>query len=125
MKKVYLYKNITFLKERKKVSQRKMALDLQVNRSTLKNWESNESSPDVYDIARLMEYFGVEDEDIIYTDLEEKYKENQKLLSLKTFLVENELADKNDDVNMKDYYYITSFIYNSYTEAKAKEKEEN
>lgn len=123
MKKVYLYKNITFLKERKKVSQRKMALDLQINRGTLKNWESNESSPDVYDIARLMEYFGVEDEDIIYTDLEEKYKENQKLLSLKTFLVENELADKEDNVSMKDYYYITSFIYNSYTEVK--EKEEN
>ena len=122
MKKVYLHKNITFLKERKKVSQRKMALDLQVNRSTLKKWESNESSPDVYDIARIMEYFGVEDEDIIYTDLEEKYKENQKLLSLKTFLVENELANKEDDVNMKDYYYITSFIYNSYTEAKEKEE---
>lgn len=123
MKKIYISKNIKFLRNQKNVSQRKMAQDIGIGRSSLIKWENEVSIPDVYDIARMMEYFNVENEDIIYTDIEEKYKENQKLLSLRTFLLENELADKNDEINMKDYYYITSYIYNTYTQTKEKKEE--
>lgn len=124
MREIFIGKNIKFLRDQTNTTQEKLAKEAKINRSTLSKWESNFAVPDVYEIARIMKYFDKENEDIIYTDLEKKYKENQKLLSLKTFLIENGFANYDDEITQKDYTYIASYIYNTFSLMKEEEKKE-
>ena len=114
MKQIQISKNIKYLRNKKNVSQRKMAQDINVNRSCLAKWEKELSVPDIYDIARIMEYFNVENEDIIYTDLEEKDKEENQIKQITLLLKECNIVDENDNMTKEEYYDFIKFINSSY-----------
>lgn len=114
MKKIYISKNLKYLRNQKNVTQRKMAQDINVNRSCIARWETESSVPDIYDIARLMEYFNVENEDIIYTDLEEKENEESQLKQITLLLKECNIVDENDNMTKEEYYAFIEFINSSY-----------
>lgn len=121
--KIYLGKNIKYLREKKNLDQQELADILDVPRSTLACWENNLRTPKLEQIVKIAEFFNT-NLDIIYKDLEnnvmytnekeaskEKYK---KILREKGLMDENEnideeslnkllkIADMIDGINKKE-----------------------
>lgn len=114
MKKVHISNNIVFLRNYKNISQRKMAQDLGIGRSSLRKWETGDSIPDIFDIARLLEYFDVETDDLIYKDIEEMYNDEEQIKQLSILLKDSNISDENDNMSKEHFYKFINFINSSY-----------
>ena len=64
---------IKYLREKKKISQEKMAFDICVSRQTISKWESGTASPDSSNITVLCDYFKVS-ADYLLNGIETEYK---------------------------------------------------
>lgn len=65
----YTNSNTKFLREKKKISQEKMAKDLKIDQSTLAKWESNSRKITLEWALKLSHYFNVNIGDFISMDL--------------------------------------------------------
>lgn len=65
--------NVKFLRENKKITQKKMSKDLNLDQSTLAKWESNSRKITLEWAIKLSEYFHVSVGDFITTNLKEEY----------------------------------------------------
>lgn len=64
--------NIKFLREKKTISQEKLAKDLQINQSTLAKWENNTRKITLDWAIKLADYFNIPVGDFISEDLRRK-----------------------------------------------------
>ena len=72
-------KNIKKYRERKDITQERLAEELNVTRQAVSNWEREKTQPDIETLNRLSQSLGVTIEELIYG---EKYHgEKEKLLS--------------------------------------------
>lgn len=101
--KIYLGKNIKYLREKRKLDQQELADILSVPRSTLACWENNLRNPKLEQIVKIAEFFNT-NLDIIYKDLEnnvlysdenkESDKEYKKILKEKGLMDDEENIDE-------------------------------
>lgn len=64
-----LYKNISYLRNLKKLSQQDVADALDIGRSRLGSYEENRSEPSIEMLIALSEYFMISIDDLIKKDL--------------------------------------------------------
>lgn len=67
---MYLHKNITYLREQKGISNRKMASEMNVSSAVVYAIEHKESKGTRLEtVMKVAEYFGVSLDDLVYKDL--------------------------------------------------------
>jgi transcriptional regulator with XRE-family HTH domain len=64
------HKNIVFLRKKRKLTQEKLALELNITRSRLSSWEENRASPQLMTLVKVSQYFDVSMLDLVTKDLE-------------------------------------------------------
>lgn len=50
---------IKYLRQKKKISQQKMAMDLNMNQNTVSRYETGEREPGIKELIMIADYFGV------------------------------------------------------------------
>lgn len=75
--KIYLGKNIKYLREKRNLGQQELADILSVPRSTLACWENDLRNPKLEQIVKIAEFFNT-NLDIIYKDLENNVLSSSK-----------------------------------------------
>ena len=93
-------KNIILLRKRKNITQEELAKALSVSRQTISKWEKGEVVPDSYNLIEISKYFSIKAQDLIMTDLSEKYDVKSGV---------DELTEK-VDVDIKEKTQIDEFI---------------
>ena len=73
---MYFDSNIKFLRNRKKMTQDQLAITLDINRSTLNNYENGISGPSIQSLVLLSDYFHVAIDTLLRVDLV-KLRESQ------------------------------------------------
>jgi len=66
----YFYKNIAYLRKKRKWTQSKLARELNITRCRLSAWEENRSNPQLMTLVRLSLYFEISMLDIVTKDLQ-------------------------------------------------------
>lgn len=61
-------KNIRFLRQQKRLLQRKLAADLNVGKNVISNWECGRTPPSTEDLEALSKFFGVSIDEIFYAE---------------------------------------------------------
>lgn len=114
MKKIYIGKNIRYLRKKNKLTQTQLSEKTNINNDSLIcKWEKGNSRPGYEDVASIMEYFGIEG-DMIFTDLEEKDQDEYIIKKFAILLKETGIADKNDNISKEKYYSLISFLNSAY-----------
>lgn len=78
MKEIYFKKNLKFLTSNTLITQSKLAISLGISRQAVFNLISKENDPRINTILKIAEVYNINPEDLLFIDLEEKYK-NKKI----------------------------------------------
>lgn len=95
-------KNLKFLREKKKLSQNKLAELANVNQTTIARWENEEISPSLDNIFDVAEALNISVANLTETDLEKKETNSFDELEL--------LFDKNKNILTEDDKQYIKFI---------------
>ena len=100
--KIYLGKNIKYLREKRNLDQQELADILSVPRSTLACWENDLRNPKLEQIVKIAEFFNT-NLDIIYKDLENNVlsssKKKEHSEEYKKILKEKGLMDDDENID--------------------------
>ena len=70
---IYLANNIQFLRKKRGYNQEELARALYIERSTISNYENGRSTPDLEIILKMIKFFGVTSDELLFTDLSLTY----------------------------------------------------
>lgn len=114
----YTNTNVKFLREQKDIPQSKLAMDLNIDQSTLAKWENNTRQITLEWAIKLAEYFHIFVGDFISKDLrinernaknnQNKYSDKIKELETKTGVKVSYSSDK--ELTEEDYLAIKQLI---------------
>ena len=104
----YFYKNLKYLRGKKKISQQELADTLKIDRSTISRWESNEMDITVGNVLKIADVFNVSLVDLVGKDLrleDENYQpiENKDFAEkIADILKNSNLSEKKKDKILSD-----------------------
>lgn len=105
----YFYKNLKYLRSKKKISQQELADTLKIDRSTISRWESNEMDITVGNVLKIADVFNVSLVDLVGKDLR---LEDENYISVEEKDFVEEIADilKNSTLSQKKQEKILNDI---------------
>lgn len=113
----YTNTNVKFLREQKDIPQSKLAMDLNIDQSTLAKWENNTRQITLEWAIKLAEYFNIFIGDFISKDLrinektsQNKYSNKIKELETTTGVKVSYSSDK--ELTEEDYVAINQLVLN-------------
>lgn len=119
---IYISQNVKYLREKNKLSQEQFAKKLNVSHSSVSRWETEISEPSAKDIQNMRKLFNRK-EDLLFTDLEKKDKEdmlskkafqNEEIQLLTTFLKRYGIIDEDEMLTKNEYNNIMVFVEKVY-----------
>ncbi len=66
----YFSSNLYYLRTTRKLSQSDIGNQIDKGHTTIGNWENGKGGPDVFELAKLSQFFEISTDDIIFSDLE-------------------------------------------------------
>lgn len=114
MTKIYISKNILYLRKKHNLTQAQFAEKTNINNDSLIcKWEKGNGRPSYEDIASIKKCFDIK-EDMIFTDLEEIDSDEYKIKQMTLLLKNCGIADENDNITKEEFFSFISFMNSAY-----------
>lgn len=94
---IYFFENLKYLRKLHDISQAELAQAIEKVSSTISNWETAKQNPDLMDLIKICNYFNIQIQDIVYTNLKELPTEqikNLKYSNVRTVIHNNTNKDE-------------------------------
>lgn len=96
--------NIKKLREKKGLSQKKLAEEIGVTQQSLSKWEQNKTRPDYEILLNLSKIFNVSTDYILNNEM--VFDEDEKIIILKNWLIKKGYMEKDDDLTEEELEVI-------------------
>lgn len=83
MQQIYFKQNLKYLTSNTIISQSKLALALGISRQAVYNFIYKEADPRLSTIIKIAEVYKIKPEDLMFKDLEDKYKDKNIIINIK------------------------------------------